>query len=150
MVRYVTGHVHVGRAGPAELVGQDPVLSRDFDGREVGFYADARHGEIASDTATPLRHDRFQAFGPFEAGDLVPGQQIDALRAVDGADQRADLAAQDLPQGNLAWEDRRHWTPSSVSDAATSQPMNPMPTTTARRPGTASRLIASHSAIVRR
>ena len=42
------------------------------------------------------------------------------------------------------------WTPSWVSDAATSQPMNPMPTTTARRPGTASALIASHSATVRR
>ena len=41
-------------------------------------------------------------------------------------------------------------TPSWVSEAATSQPMNPEPTTTARRPGTASRLIASHSACVRR
>ena len=41
-------------------------------------------------------------------------------------------------------------TPSWVSEAATSQPMNPMPTTTARRPGTASCLIASHSATVRR
>ncbi len=41
-------------------------------------------------------------------------------------------------------------TPSWVRDAATSQPMKPMPTTTACRPGRASRLIASQSATVRR
>ena len=41
-------------------------------------------------------------------------------------------------------------TPSWVSDAATSQPMNPIPTITAVRPRTASCLIESHSATVRR
>ena len=42
------------------------------------------------------------------------------------------------------------WTPSWVRDAATSQPMKPMPTMAARLPGAASCLIASHSAAVRR
>ena len=41
-------------------------------------------------------------------------------------------------------------TPSWVSEAATSEPMKPMPTTTARWPGAAARLIASQSATVRR
>ena len=41
-------------------------------------------------------------------------------------------------------------TPSWVREAATSLPMKLMPTTTARRPGRASRLIASQSAAVRR
>jgi hypothetical protein len=29
MVRHVAGHVDVSRAGPAQLVGQDPVILRD-------------------------------------------------------------------------------------------------------------------------
>ena len=43
-------------------------------------------------------HDRLQPFGPLERGHLVSGQQLDPVRAVDGADQCADLAAQDLFQ----------------------------------------------------
>ena len=111
MVRHVTGHVDIGRAGPAELVGQDPVLLRHRDGRDDGLYANARHGEIAGDAVTGGGHDRLDAFGAFEGGDLVSGQQLDALRAVDGADQRADLAAQHPLQRGLAREDRGHLDP---------------------------------------
>ena len=108
MVCHVTGRVDVGGAGPAQLVGQDPVLLRDRDVRDVRFYPDARHGEIARDTLSGRGHDRLQAFGPFEAGDLVSGQQLDAVRAVDGANQGADLAAQDRLQRGPAREDRGH------------------------------------------
>ena len=41
------------------------------------------------------------------------------------------------------------WTPIWISEAATSEPMNPMPTTTARAPRVASCLMASDSATVR-
>ena len=72
-VRQVTCHVDVGRAGPAQLVNQDPVLLLHRDGRAVGLDADARHGEITRDTATGGGHDRLQAFGALEGGDLVSG-----------------------------------------------------------------------------
>ena len=100
MVRHVAGRVDVGRAGPAQLVGQDPVLLRDRAAADIGLDADARHGEIARDPLTGAGHDRFQAFGALEGGHLISGPQLDTLSAVDGADQRADLAAQDRSSGS--------------------------------------------------
>src|SRR4029077_19858440 len=50
MVLHVTGRVDIGRAGPAELVGQDPVVPRDRDVGDDEFYAAPRHGEVARDT----------------------------------------------------------------------------------------------------
>ncbi len=55
-----------------------------------------------------------------------------------------------LPRGTFPGKTVVTCTPSWVSEAATSQPMKPMPTITACRPGRASRLIASQSATVRR
>jgi hypothetical protein len=108
MVRHVTSHVNVGRASAAALVGKDPVLLRNRDRRDLRLYADSRHGEIALDTVTGSGHNRFQALGALEGGDLVPGQQLDAVRLVNGADKRADLVAKDAPQRGPAREDSRH------------------------------------------
>ncbi len=105
----IAGRVHVGRAGPAQLVGQDPVLLRDREAvQDVGCYADARHGEVARDTVTGRGHDGLHAFGALEGRHLFSGSQLDALLAVDGADHRADLAAQDPFQRILAREERGH------------------------------------------
>jgi hypothetical protein len=82
------------------------VLLRDRDTRDVGLHADAHHGEITPDAATGSGHDPFHAFGALEGGDLVCGQQLDAVRAVKGADQRAYLAAEDRLQRGPAREDR--------------------------------------------
>ena len=106
LVRYVTGRVDVGRAGPAELVGQDPVLPVDRHVREGGLDADAGHGEVAGDAVTGCGHDGLEPFGPLERGDLRAGPQVDAVRLVEGGDQRADLAAQDPVQRDLAGEDQ--------------------------------------------
>src|SRR5262249_42065330 len=108
VVRHVTGGVHPGCAGLAELVGEDPVLLRDRDGRDAGLDADAHHGEIARDAVAVGGHDRFQALGALEGGDPASGQQLDAVRAVDGAHQRADLATQHRLQRRPARKDRGH------------------------------------------
>jgi hypothetical protein len=63
--------------------------------------------------------------------------------------QCADIFTQDPFQPVTPRESAVIRTPSWASEATTSQPMNPMPTTAARRPATASCLIASHSATVR-
>jgi hypothetical protein len=110
-VRQVTSHVDIGRAGPAQLVDQDPVLLRHRDGRAVGLDADARHGEITGDTPAGGGHDRLQAFGALEGGDLVSGQQLDAVRAVNRAHDPADLAAQDPLQRGLTRKGHGHPDP---------------------------------------
>ena len=108
LVCHVAGRVDIGRAGPAQLVGQDAVLLLHRDIRDDGFYADARHGEIAGDAVTGGGDEGLDSFGPFEGGDLVPGPQLDPLRAVDGADPRADLPAQHPLERGPAREDRGH------------------------------------------
>ena len=54
---------------------------------------------------TGCGHDGLEAFGALERGDLLAGPQVDAVRLVEGADQPADLAAQDPLQRDLAGED---------------------------------------------
>ena len=46
--------------------------------------------------------------GSLERGDPLAGQQLDAVRAVEGADHRADLGAEDPLQRDLLRKDRRH------------------------------------------
>ena len=153
MVRHVTGRVDIGRAGPAELVDQDPVVLRDAPTNagttgSIPMPATTKSQAMRSPAAVTTASTRS---APFEGGDLVSGPQLDAVRAVDRADQRAPTSPPSTrSSGARPGKTAVTWTPSWVSEAATSQPMNPMPTTTARRPGRASCLIASHSATVRR
>jgi transaldolase len=90
----VAGRVDVGRAGPALLVDQDPVLLRDRRSRRsrrIGLDPHAADGEVAADPLPVGGHDPGQPLLPLERGDTVAGQEPHAVRAVDRGDQRADL-----------------------------------------------------------
>ena len=121
---------------------------RARDRGHVRLDPDAYDGEVAPDPL-PSASTAASQPGPL-GGDLRAGEQPDALGAVDPADQCAELLAEDPFQRVPAGKDRGDLHPELGQEAATSQPMNPMPTTNARRPATASCLIASHSATVRR
>ena len=108
-VRHVTGRVDVGRTGPAQLVGQDPVLLRDREAvRTSGTMpmpATAKSHAIRWPAAVTTASMRSV---PSKAVTCFAGPQFDAVRAVERADQRADLAAQDRLERDLAREDGGH------------------------------------------
>ena len=68
---------------------------------------------------------------PANAATSGSGQHPDPALAVKCADHPADLLAQALARGFLPGKMAVTSTPSSVREAATSQPMKPIPTTTA-------------------
>ena len=111
--------------------------------------------EVFSDNARARRlfgRAGFREEGVRHAARVIDGLVQDSLVMARLAPSIRELEA---PGGwerffELAAEAPRYRQQSWVSDAVTSQPMKPMPTTTARRPGRASRLIASQSATVRR
>src|ERR1019366_3117031 len=89
MVRDIAGRVDVGGAGPARFVDQNTVILRDRltrDGRHHGLNPDTSHGEVARDANAAGGRDRLQPLGPFERGNLISGEQLDAVRAVDGTE----------------------------------------------------------------
>src|SRR6266496_3834180 len=102
-------------------------------------------GFIGSEVAASLRQMGL------EASAVLPGAA--PLATVLGNEVAASTAATSLPRtvargaapGSTAVTSRPIWR----SEAATSEPMKPMPTTTARAPGWATWRIASHSANVR-
>ena len=153
MVGHVAGRIDVGRAGPAQRVGQDAVILRDRGtGHNPGLGGDpdADDREVTRDPLPAAGDDCLQARPAIERGDLLAGQQFDAVARWKPAMSVPISAPSTLASGTWPGKSTVTWTPSWASDAATSQPMKPMPTTTARRPATASALIASHSATVRR
>ncbi len=107
MVRDIAGRIDVSGAGPAQFVDKNAVglLDRRRNGRHIRINPDATDGEVARDTIAAGRPDRLQPLGALERRHLVPSQQLDAVRAVDGADHCADLLAQDLLQGNSPGKD---------------------------------------------
>ena len=87
---------------------------------------------------------------PSKAVTWSPGPQLDPLRAVDGADLRADLPTQHRLERCLAREDRGHLDPELGQRRRYLAADEPHAHDDRVPPGTASALIASHSATVRR
>src|SRR5712691_114411 len=89
MVRDITGRVDVGGAGPAQFVDQNTIILRDRlppDGWHHGLNPDTSHGEVACHANAAGGGDRLQPLGPFERGNLISGEQLDAIRTVDGTE----------------------------------------------------------------
>ena len=114
MVRDVAGGIDVRRGRPAQLVHEQAIVLRGWragHGGHIRIYPDARDGEVAGYPEAAGGPGRLQPPGALERGDLLPGQQLDAVRAVVGADHRANLLAQDPLKRNLARKDGGHVHP---------------------------------------
>src|SRR5260370_743882 len=95
LVRNIPSCIDVSRARSTQFVDEKAIGLRDRwrDSRQVGIYPDAGDGEVAWHTNAVGGHDRLQPPVPFERSNLISGQQFDTVRAVDGADDCADLLA---------------------------------------------------------
>src|ERR1022692_4354676 len=114
MVRDIPGGIDVGGAGPAQFVDQNTVILRDglpCDGRDLGLNPDTSHGEVACHPDAASGRDRLQPLGPFERGNLVSGEQLNAVRAVNGTEYSSDFPAQHPLKGESAGKDGGHVHP---------------------------------------
>ena len=117
LVRDIAGGVDVGGAGATQLVDEDAVLLRDRrrEGRYLGLDPDADDREVAGDAIAGGGHGRLHPLGPLEGGDLTLGEQLDAVRAVERGDRRADLLAEHPFEGHAARERPRSPEPRAAS-----------------------------------
>src|ERR1022692_1442439 len=114
MVRDIPGGIDVGGAGPAQFVDQNTVILRDglpCDGRDLGLNPDTSHGEVACHPDAASGRDRLQPLGPFERGNLVSGEQLNAVRAVNGTEYSSDFPAQHPLKRESARKDGGHVHP---------------------------------------
>src|SRR6266568_2925221 len=114
MVRDIAGRVDVGGAGPAQFVDQNTVILRNRlprKSRDHGLNPDTSHSEVAWDANPAGGCDRLEPLCPLERGNLLSGEQLDAVRAVDGTEYRADFPAEYPLKGDSAGEDGGHVHP---------------------------------------
>ena len=87
------------------------------------------------DAITVRGHGRLDPIGPLKRGDLSFGQQLDAVPRWNAPITAPTSLPRTLSRGTLWGKAAVTRTPSCVREAATSQPMKLMPTTTACRIG---------------
>src|ERR1700730_5839942 len=113
VVRNIPSCIDVSCAGSTQFIDKKAIGLRNRwrNGRHVGIYPDAGDGEVAWHTNAVGGHDRLQPPVSFERDNLISCQQFDPVRAVDGADQCADLLAQDRLEGDSPGKDGGHVDP---------------------------------------
>src|SRR3984893_16446274 len=101
VVRNIPSCIDVSCARSTQFIDKKAIGLRNRwrNGRHVGIYPDASDGEVAWHTNAVGGHDRLQPPVPFERSNLISSQQFDTVRAVYGADHRAELLAQDPLKG---------------------------------------------------
>ena len=114
VVRDVAGRVDVRRRWPDSSSSTRTPFSCATGDAKVGTSGSIPMPTTAKSHGDAIAvggHGRLHAFGPLEGGDLVSAQQLDAVRAVERADHRADLLAQNPFEGHALGKDRGHPNP---------------------------------------
>ena len=138
MVRHVAGGVDVGLAGAAPLVNEHAVGLRDRradERRHLRLDPDPGDDEIARARARPWRSRAASTrSAPSNAATRSPASSSTPCSPWIAANAAPTSSPRTRSSGARPGKIAVTRTPSCLSDAATSQPMNPIPTTTACRP----------------